>query len=107
MAEQKIAEGMVETGLSFATNNGNRWMKHSVGLDVDYVRGHISEEAGERFDSLPLMQKLLVVRAVTELSVCRFRQTRHDPDYTPNEYEAWVKVINELIGYEGLDRLGI
>ena len=98
---------VVETGLSFAVAGGNRWMKHSVGLDTDYVAGHLDEPALTEFEELTLMNKLLVVRAVTELSVCRFRQTRKDPDYHPNEYGAWVAVIEKLIGSEGLDRLGV
>lgn len=102
-----MAESTVETGLTFVTDNGGRWMKHSVGLDIDYVRSHLEGKAVERFDLLPLMQKLLLVRAVTELSVCRFRQTRHDPDYSPNEYEAWVAVIHSLIGDKGLEMLGV
>ena len=102
-----MAESLVETGLTFVTANGNRWMRHSVGLDIDYVRGHIDTPAATLFEALPLMQKLLVVRAVTELSVCRFRATRHDPDYQPTEYAAWTQVIYQLIGSEGLERLGV
>ncbi len=102
-----MSDSMVETGLTFVTANGQRWMKHSVGLDIDYVVGHLDGEAEDQFGKLTLLQKLLVVRAVTELSVCRFRQTRHDPDYHPNEYEAWVAVIHTLIGDEGLERLGL
>lgn len=100
-------QAIVETGLSFATTNGDRWMKHMVGLDVDYVHSHMDDEAAQRFEELDLMKKLLVVRAVTELSVCRFRQTRHDPDYSPNEYTQWVKVIHNLVGENGIGRLGI
>jgi hypothetical protein len=101
-----VADSIIETGISFVATN-DRWMKHTVGLDIDYVRGHLGDPAGERFDELPLLQKVLVVRAVTELSVCRFRQTRKDPDYTPQDYAAWVKVIEHLIGLEGSERLGL
>jgi hypothetical protein len=93
--------------MTFVTANGQRWMKHTVGLDIDYVAAHLEEPALENFEELELMNKLLVVRAVTELSVCRFRQTRHDPDYEPNEYGAWSVVIQKLIGDKGLERLGI
>lgn len=100
------AEAMVETGISFVATS-DRWMKHAVGLDIDYVRGHLDTPAVERFDELPLLSKILMVRAVTELSVCRFRQTRKDPDYTPQEYDAWVQVISTLVGLDGTDRLGL
>lgn len=102
-----MADSLVETGMTFVTANGSRWMKHTVGLDIDYVVAHIEEPALDRFEDLTLMNKLLVTRAVTELSVCRFRQTRDDPDYEPNEYGAWIKVIVTLIGDEGLERLGV
>jgi hypothetical protein len=78
-----------------------------VGLDIDYIEAHIDGEARERFDALPLLKKILMVRAVTELSICLFRHTRHDPDYHPNEYESWVLVIKNLIGTEGIERLGV
>lgn len=102
-----MSKALIETGMTFVTTNGQRWMKHTVGLDADYVAAHLDDEALERFDGLTLSNKLLVVRAVTELSVCRFRQTRKDPDYTPNEYGAWVLVIHNLIGEEGTERLGL
>lgn len=102
-----MADSLIETGLTFVTSNGQRWMKHTVGLDIDNVVGHLDAPAIDRFEELPLLQKVLVVRAVTELSVCRFRQTRHDPDYTPNEYDAWVAVIDQLIGLDGTGRLGL
>ncbi len=102
-----MSNSLVESGHSFATANSNRWVKHTVGLDIDYVEAHLDDEALERFNRLGLLQKVLVVRAVTELSVCRFRQTRKDPDYDINEYEAWAQVIHTLIGVVGTERLGM
>ncbi len=101
------ARSLVETGMTFVTANGQRWMKHSVGLDIDYVASHLEGPAAEEFEELTLMNKLLAVRAVTELSVCKFRATRHDPDYSPNEYGSWVLVLKTLLGDEGLERLGL
>lgn len=107
MAEQRVTSGYIETGLSFTSASGSRWMKHSVGLDSDFVSGHLDDPAAAKYEELSLMNKLLVVRAVTELSVCRFRQTSKDPDYTPQTYLAWISVIHQLIGDEGLERLGV
>lgn len=102
-----MADAIIETGVTFTTANGQRWMKHVVGLDIDYVESHMEGAASEAFRGLTLMNKLLCVRAVTELSVCRFRETRSDPEYSPNEPLAWVQVIENLVGTEGLEKLGL
>ncbi len=96
----------VETGVSFATSGGNRWLTHKVSVDADFVSAHLDDPALSKFDGLTISDKLLVVRAVTELSVARFRHTRHDPDYHENEYPMWVTVIEKKIGSEGTERLG-
>ncbi len=96
----------VETGVSFATPEGNRWLTHKVAIDADYVSAHLDTPALDNFDELTLSDKLLVVRAVTELSVARFRGTRHDPDYDDAEYSIWVQVITAKVGTEGTERLG-
>lgn len=98
---------MVETGMTFVTTNGNRWMKHTSAVDSDFVVAHIDGSALGLFNALTAMEKLLVVRAVTELSMCKFRQTRKDPDYDPNEYVAWIKVIVHHLGDEGIEKLGL
>ena len=105
MAEGGLA--MVETGMTFVTLNGNRWMKHTSAVDSDFVVAHIEGKALVMFQALTAMEKLLVIRAVTELSMCKFRQTRKDPDYDLSEYEAWIRVIVTLIGSEGIERLGV
>ncbi len=96
----------VETGVSFATSSGNRWLTHKVSVDADFVLAHLDGRALEKFIELTVSDKLLVVRAVTELSVARFRHTRHDPDYDPNEYPMWITVIEKKLGSEGTERLG-
>ncbi len=96
---------LVETGVSFATANGNRWLTHKVAIDADFVTAHLDGPALGRFASLSLPDKLLVVRAVTEMSVARFRRTRHDPDYNDAEYGIWGGVISKKLGSDGTERL--
>lgn len=98
---------MVETGITFVTANGGKWMKHTVGLDIDYVVSHLEGPALERFDDLTLINKVMVVRAVTELSVLRYRETSGDVDWNPNMDGAWLHVLKALIGSDGIDRLGV
>ncbi len=98
---------IVETGITFVTANGGKWMKHTVGLDFDYVEAHLDGEALERYGNLDLMEKILAVRAVTELSVSRYRETQGDPDWSPNQYGAWLKVLKQLLGDKGIGRLGV
>ncbi len=98
---------MVETGMTFVTLNGNRWMKHTSAVDSDFVVAHIEGEALELYEALTAMSKMLVVRAITELSMCKFRQTRKDPDYDLSEYEAWIRVVVHHLGSEGIEKLGL
>ena len=98
---------MVESGMTFVTLNGNRWMKHTSAVDSDFVVAHIEAEALVMYRALTAMEKLLVVRAITELSMCKFRHTRKDPDYDLSEYEAWIRVVVTLIGSEGIEKLGL
>ncbi len=97
---------LVETGVSFATANGQRWLTHKVAIDADFLTAHLDSPALDNFDALSLPDKLLVVRAVTEMSVARFRKTRHDPDYAEAEYGIWASIITKKIGTEGTERLG-
>ncbi len=60
---------MIQTGLTFVTAQGGHWRKHVVALDIDYVRAHLDEERVKVFDDLDLMEKILVVRAVTEMAL--------------------------------------
>lgn len=101
-----MSELLIETGVSFASTS-ERWMAHKVALDADYVVAHLEEPALSRFDKLSLMQKTLVVRAITEMSVAKFRSSRKDPDYNGIDYELFQNVIHKLIGDEGLERLGL
>lgn len=104
-----MAEAMVETGISFAARNsgGDRWLSHKIALDMDYLRQRLEGEARDRFDGLPLTKQILAVRVVTELMLCVFRRTRHDPDYDPAEVEVWRKTLINLLGEEGLENVGI
>lgn len=97
---------LVETGVSF-TPNATRWLSHKVAVDADFVRAHLDEPAINRFDALTAQNKIMVVRAVTEVSVARYRETRKDPDFTPGERETWLLVLEKLIGSEGWSRLGV
>ncbi len=102
-----MTDSMIETGLTFVSANGGNWRKHVVALDVDYVRAHLDEERQVTFDALDLMEKILVVRAVTELALLKWRETNDDPAYDPNQYPAWRKVLEAKLGPIGWEMLGV
>lgn len=104
---ERAVELMIETGTSFAVGDGSRWMNHKVAMDHDFLLAHIDSPALEKWETLRLSQKMLLVRAVTELSVAKFRKTRKDPAYEPSETEVWKQLITRLLGDEGLERLGL
>lgn len=97
---------MVETGVSFANAEG-KWLKHSVALDLEIVEARLDEPALGKWQKLPLTKQILAIRAIEELMLCTFRRTRKDPDYREGEEDAWMAVLEKLIGTEGLDRVGL
>lgn len=102
-----MSASLIETGISFTTASGNRWLKHAVALDLEVVESRLEEPALARWLGLPLSEQILVVRAIEELMLCVFRRTRHDPDFSEQEVLAWQKVISMKVGVEGLDRVGV
>jgi len=98
---------MIETGLTFVSANGGVWRKHVVGLDIDTVRAHLDDERQTVFDELDLLEKILVVRAVTELALLKWRETNDDPAFDPNAYPAWKLVIEAKLGSLGWEMLGV
>jgi len=97
----------VETGVTFVTLDGGHWHKHSITMDSDAILARITDAAVERFEALTLMQETLLLRAVEEISLCRFRESNKDTTYTVAEYEAWKLVVTTLLGKVGIDGLGI
>jgi hypothetical protein len=98
------AEPMVETGISFASTE-RRWHTHRIGLSFDQVRGCLAGPAQEAFDALSLVRRVFLVRAVEEVALCKFRETRDDPDYRPEEIMVWRGLVHTLLGDEGLEGL--
>lgn len=101
-----LSNSMIETGITFVDETG-RWLKHSVALDLELVGARLDEPALSRFEALPLTKQILMVRAIEELMLCVFRRTRRDPEYREGEHESWQKVVHELVGDDGLGRIGV
>lgn len=101
-----LSSSMIETGITFVDEAG-RWLKHTVALDLELVGSRLEEPALSRFEALPLTKQILLLRAIEELMLCVFRRTRKDPEYREGEHESWLKVIHELVGEEGLGRIGV
>ena len=103
---QTNSDPMIETGVSFAVHD-RRWASHKIGLSFDQVAGSLEAPALEKWLELSLIQRVFLVRAVAEIALCKFRETRKDPDYAPTEITAWRTVVHGLVGSEGLERLGL
>lgn len=104
-----MAEVSVETGISFTAqgSGGERWHKHAVMIDLDYLRSRLEGPALERLSALPVTRQILAVRCVTEIMVCVFRETRRDPSFDPAEREKWRQAFVQLVGEEGSGGIGV
>jgi hypothetical protein len=97
---------MVETGVSF-TSAGGVWNKHNIALDFETVAGRLDGPAREKWDELSLTAQIKVIRAIEELLLYQFRKTRNDPDLREGEDVLWRRVLERLVGDEGLERVGV
>lgn len=101
-----VSEPMIETGVSFAVTE-RWWARHRVGLSFSQVKAALGEAALKRFEELPLIKQVFAIRAIEEVALCKFRETRRDPDYRAEELLTWRQIVVALVGDEGLEGLGL